>query len=374
MIGTLKTVDFAERSSGRMEHLDSCRGIAALLVVASHCIGALDVNKQYEMIRAPLGHLPVLFFFLLSGLVLGRSITASAPTFINYLKYFIRRVFRLYPALIAVMLLAFLIASTLSSEFAWKEQVSERFSNLYVWMSQVRTWGQLEQNILLMQRGLDVPTWTIKVEIVCSLILPLLIWITPHLYTKLVVLAALMFFASPLYDHIFHPPVADLPISQCARYLYLFYAGYLLVSLTVWRPCVSRKRALLLLLISLSGIVAGIVFDWESDLLSAAFLTSLLFVLLPCPVIRLRKLLSSWSMHLIGKVSYSLYLLHLPILILFMNKFGVLQKLHLNLNQNIILLYLLVAGTSLFVAVVLYYLIEAPLNLVGHKLSKALSF
>jgi peptidoglycan/LPS O-acetylase OafA/YrhL len=89
------------RNSGRLTELDAMRGIAALAVVVAHAIFNLP-NADAPIIRimtaTPLrplidGRLAVIFFFVLSGLVLTRNLLAGPrPAFVVYA---LRRVIRL---------------------------------------------------------------------------------------------------------------------------------------------------------------------------------------------------------------------------------------------------------------------------------------
>lgn len=358
------------RLNTRIEHLDSCRGVAALLVIASHCIQTFDATKQFESIRIALGHLPVLFFFLLSGVVLGRSVTGSTSGMFPYAMYLVRRFFRLYPVLIVVMFLAFMASASLSPEFEGSLKVSTWFSNIFTWMSQVRTWGQFGQNVFLTQRGLDVPTWTIKVEIVCSALLPLIIWAGDRFLFRILILSALVILASPSLDGWFHSSRNDLPVLECARYLYLFYAGALINKLHGRYPCSSRRRGILLILFVAIGLTAGVSFCWTGDFTNAALLALMIYVLIPCPLHGLKRILRSDMFMFLGRISYSLYLVHLPVLVMIMG-WMVLAEWILPGGTffRAFMLFMAVSAASVTLAAFLFRVIEQPFNIIGHRIA-----
>ena len=88
-------------NSGRIDSLNSLRGLAALIVLLHHCYYMLDGSKTGELsiVRlSPLrlfiaGHAAVIVFFLLSGFVLALPYRSEQP---NALCFIIRRACRIY--------------------------------------------------------------------------------------------------------------------------------------------------------------------------------------------------------------------------------------------------------------------------------------
>jgi len=95
----------------RLHHLDSLRGIAALGVAFQHSWACFEFGKTKDYIYSLFGLSPVVFFFLLSGFVLSKSLDAEkGRTFSGVIGCYIRRIFRLYPAALVSMLISALIA------------------------------------------------------------------------------------------------------------------------------------------------------------------------------------------------------------------------------------------------------------------------
>ncbi len=81
----------------RIEPLDSLRGIAAVAVVASHVL-AISRIAYFE------AHAAVMVFFVLSGAVLTLPwVRGTAP---DRLGFIVRRVCRLWPPVVAAMVIA----------------------------------------------------------------------------------------------------------------------------------------------------------------------------------------------------------------------------------------------------------------------------
>ncbi|ODN71382.1 acyltransferase family protein [Methylobrevis pamukkalensis] len=93
--------------------LHGVRGVAALAVVWSHVLALLAVASPTLL---PLGFMSgggaaVALFYVLSGAVLAISLKRFAPSIPAFAAYGVRRLFRLYPLLIATTAFGFGYAS-----------------------------------------------------------------------------------------------------------------------------------------------------------------------------------------------------------------------------------------------------------------------
>src|SRR5262245_45966009 len=97
--------------------LESIRGVAALMVVLFHALALIRIDAWLpQKIRAVLqlagdGNGGVAIFFVLSGYVLARSLDASAPASSGLLpetlRFAVRRVLRIWPAMVVCLLACF---------------------------------------------------------------------------------------------------------------------------------------------------------------------------------------------------------------------------------------------------------------------------
>jgi uncharacterized membrane protein len=88
----------AEKSQfPRYEHLDSVRGIAAMLVAFYHSLRPFsEIPRDTGIIAVLNGHTAVLFFFILSGFVLSGSLNSRGEMNLkSLLGYWVRRFFSL---------------------------------------------------------------------------------------------------------------------------------------------------------------------------------------------------------------------------------------------------------------------------------------
>ena len=320
--------------------------------------------------RIGLGHLPVLFFFLLSGFVLGRSLGKTEASIQAFIKYTIRRIFRLYPALIIVLLIAFVMARWLTLPLPESLPITQGIKNNINWMGQVSTFHQFLENVLLIQRGLDIPIWTIKVEIVCSLLLPLIIWIClKKRWLQLLMLIVLFLYSTPLVNILVHNPNNDLNAFESSRYLYLFFAGYLLNLYKNLFHEMNGAHTMIIISSAITVLVMQLYLQRGSDVISAIALCFMLFALIPCRNTTIKKILLHKWLVLVGAMSYSIYLLHAPILcFLISNVLGADFYKHI-LFFKVIGMFGAVCFLSIAFGYFLFSLIEGPCNAFGHHLS-----
>lgn len=95
-------------ASQRLAHIDALRGLAVLLVLASHIVEQSPASPLRTLLfrQLALGHLGVCLFFMISGYVIALSVAKTPlPTF------WTRRVLRLYPPFWLSILLVLLVTA-----------------------------------------------------------------------------------------------------------------------------------------------------------------------------------------------------------------------------------------------------------------------
>jgi len=200
-----------------LPRLDSVRGLAALVVAASH-IWPLYLDHTWSVIID--GRIAVTIFFVLSGLVLGMSLRrGGALTFQTFGKFWTRRFFRIYPAYFVctipyLFMQLLLIERVLQGKFIGEGHFNEHYHlDNPVFPS---IWETVE-NFTFLKQDLNGVTWTLKVEAQAALIFPFL-----HLYSSLVRWKGkVLMLLALIVLSIFSPGNTGLT-------LWLFYGGYLL--------------------------------------------------------------------------------------------------------------------------------------------------
>lgn len=370
----------ASSKSNRLEHLDSLRGIAALAVALFHCLIRFSGPDQLG-INALLGSCAVLFFFVLSGFVLGRSLERSPASSVrSYAAYACRRVLRLYPAIFLALLVFAAInmlpappKSSLSVEaFMWPQ---------YDILHQHPRWW-LEELLLLRTRLCPV-MWSLQAEFLCSLLLPIAAGFCANSNARqlsLCVLFAILMtpaFFSGLSLYLPTNPISHSPL----QYFFAFHLGYLINKIPDLNALVTPPRSLWILTLGLLALVPIGSFGTSYSLGFSALPVSvsilfavLLAALVPGNIPALSKFLHSAPLAFIGRCSYSFYLLHCAAIHL-----G-LWILHLWLPGLVrhpvllpaLALFCLTLAISLPLAALAERFVERPCNQFGHRLSKGI--
>lgn len=351
-------------SKGRLHHLDAMRGIAALSVVFSHVFGLNSELPQWGM----LGGAAVTFFFLLSGYVLGKSLSASGSRPIeDALSYCVRRLFRLYPAIFVTLVVAAVLAKFyVIPEISTK--LSPWFSKSLIKATQINGMYDYIGTFRLYYIRLDPPLWTIQIEFVCSLLLPLLIWPTKwHQISRWGLLLILGYwkFSNPVW----------MPVwMRLATHLFEFYLGYIAWTLFPMIAEISPRKSKYLII---SCLIGSMVWIWFFDrsaagIISILGLSAFLSFAGPGRWEFMQRKLNSPTLQFLGRISYSLYLIHLPILMFIWSIiYGKTKIVNVSFSQSIILLIAVLPASLMFSAAIECF-VERPFNDYGHKISSSL--
>lgn len=364
--------------------LDHFRGLAILLVFSFHALCAAFGTctlpwdgwfRNFDVSRSLLAFFPLTYgwvgvpiFFVISGFCIHLSYARSTP--LSFQAFFIRRFFRIYPP--------YLIALILFSTVIRTSNQSIEPSN---WLSHALLLHNLSQEFYY---AINSSFWSIAVEAQLYLIYPLLVlmakrwgWTTALIITGLIegILRAYGTYQGLLAD----APAGQLLLAPMwlhqgpLKYWFSWSIGawiaqrYLDGAPPTWSP---RRFAVWLGLLLLAGVFRPLVATtWVWTAL--ATLEGIAYFLSHPPS---TQLLASPLIRWLGKIgviSYSLYLLHQPLLGLLHKVFvstGIIEHLHPILFFGICL----AAGAPIAgLAYTMYRLVELPWIARGKQLSAA---
>jgi peptidoglycan/LPS O-acetylase OafA/YrhL len=315
-------------TSGRIDSLDSLRGLAALVVLFHHCYHVLDGSKTaawLSIVRlSPLrlfiaGHAAVIVFFLLSGFVLALPYRSKQP---HALGFIIRRTSRIYiPFALAVLLSAVLVAM-----IQGVYSISEAAERLELARPDQLSLSLIAGHLLMLGRfqdiSLDPPIWSLAHEFRISLTFPLLLWCcrrwpagTLLATLAIAAMAAMRLLATGDADQgvvtVSRTVTGSFLITL--RYLPLFTIGaYMAMEARVWDLSRAASSA-----VKSSFVLAGVVFlsgpsvpAWSDIVLAAGAVLLVLAFMSGWQPFFLRARVSRW----LGRISFSLYLVHVPII------------------------------------------------------------
>lgn len=364
-------------SKTHIAYLDALRGLAALTVVNEHFIIAyglpcLQLECQNLLDYSPMhiwwdGMAAVSMFFVLSGLVLSvkyfRSGTDVHLKQVYLLGYTLQRICRIWlPYLVALALSACLyVLSVTRVELQTLLPADDWITQM--WRGHPLTFkSMLREGFLLKPPGLLVlipQAWTLAIELSLSLLLPLGLLLMHRGVVWLV------FFG-----------VFSVTFLGVSVFLLHFMAGLLLAkyhyAIGAYLQGAPWQRRFMLILGLLCYTAADTLYSilnntglWLSSGLGASML--LMYVLGS----NRAQIILSWSiLRYIGKVSFSLYLLHMAVLICLTPY--VLQVLAHWTDQRLVLwlvAWLETTSFSLILSAFFYHWIEVPCMTLGRHLS-----
>lgn len=352
-------------STTRLPELDSVRGIAALVVLCSHVLKmtgwALPRSHFVSVLveRTPLqifedGRAPVLFFFVLSGYVLTLSLLRSPRT--SLLQFALQRTVRLLLPVAASVLLSVGLYAILFDPVVLE---TLRPHTLYTWWAPPTPVNVLEHVFLFgadPDLRLNVVLWSLVHEWRISVLLPLVLIFHHHPLRLLLIGIATHGAAAFLVGQDTVQLGPTLPFSPFVSLYFslalLAGASLALAGPVTWLMEPWDRR--------LAALAALALFSLESDM--AVFVGSVFLIMLAQQPGRFRTVLTSRLLTWIGKISFSLYLVHTVILQ------AALHALHDKLPLSVI------AATgallSFLVAALFYRGVELPAQTLARQVGR----
>jgi peptidoglycan/LPS O-acetylase OafA/YrhL len=362
----------------RLEHLDSLRGLASISVVLSHFFIAYGLDVSNKIVNfSPLhffydGFAAVSLFFVLSGFVLSLSLNRNPDIRIN--NFFTKRLFRIMPSYLFVLGLSILlyfnfeVIKTIPQSTNWINEF---------WTKPLDFYNILKQIIFIQPQNsakLVFQNWTLNIEMLFSFLIPFLYIIIKKtkLYTFFIFnLVLLVFFNVPIFILHFSLGIILAVHRDYITYNFIKYKNkfrILLILTTIffftYRYTVPMyyyyfyRKFNFLNNDNLIWLITG----FGSFLLLLYCLSSEFLI----------KLLNKNFFKLLGKYSYSIYLIHSVVLIYLIPKFILLLNNFKIYNKYIVLSFALIIllFTTFVFSSLLTKLIEIPFVNYGNKLIK----
>jgi peptidoglycan/LPS O-acetylase OafA/YrhL len=386
----------------RYEELDSLRGLASLSVVFHHCLMVFPIflaanfhqlgnfwlpsNSPLHLFWA--GHEAVILFFVLSGFVLSLPfLNNRAP---KYPVYMVRRICRIYiPYIFSILVsvtLFILIKKTFVAELTdwFRGMWSADPFNTQTIMSFLFMFGKNTHN-------LNTVTWSLVHEMRISLVFPLIIipiikwnWKKSIIIGLSTLLCFMLFFLKLSRVYMYDENLSFLlkTISDTFYFGSFFIIGAIFakyrapiksyVESLEWKTRIAFSGFGLFLYLS-EWLIPGIGFlKYNGSTLETTVATTALDMGIALSILilfsfavssfKLQSLLKNRLLLYLGKISYSLYLIH-PIVLL---TFVYLMNGILPMGTLIIF----VPVISVLLAGVMYKLIEKPSMAFGKRLTK----
>jgi peptidoglycan/LPS O-acetylase OafA/YrhL len=331
----------------RYAALDGLRGLAALLVVLSH------FSNRTGIWGGRLGHgggqIGVMLFFLISGFLMARLYLGEEPTTRSLARFAQRRIARVVPLYIFVVLVSFATVSMFGTD-----------TGMYP-----ITADNLSEHVFFL-RGVGV-LWSIPVEIQFYLLF-VIIWVATGYVRGFMLFAAAL--AAIAILCIFIPETSEEHPNGLFYYLHFFLAGTVIavahgagvIRQTKWWSVAFCMLAFApLLMMPRIGLK---LFGWSLELWESPLTLLILALLLISALVSslADKVLGGAVGRFCGDISYSVYLVHIPIL------FWITLVSPPISTAMFLLTFLIIVA---LVSWMTYRLIERPsrriINAVGHR-------
>lgn len=349
--------------------LESLRGVAALMVVFFHIFSA---RASPETLSDPdfvaianlvitsvfCGPGAVTVFFVLSGFVLGQSLEREPElTSRSYIEFIIRRAFRLMPTAWAAIAIAIIVGGIMRVPIQWhllgpvlalQQQALFSFNNPVT--------------------SLLYPLWSLHVEVWASVAFPVLVFANRLLSApfQILILALLLWVSNS----------GGFPFWTVCFFCFQFG----LMVRTVFVPAIAGMSNRLAFMLFVVGVLAVMV---PTNLYLLGFISTtdhtdiegfgaafIIGYLLAPQGGWLARCLNVTPLRLLGRISYSLYAFHFPLL----NLVETWTWNHVIAQPYLpaqILCIFTVVPVCLAAGALGYYVIEAPFLRLGRRLAKA---
>lgn len=307
----------ADRRGAYIPALDGLRGVSAVVVIAHHCFEALPLGdaESAALLATPLGLFfhgqgAVEIFFVLSGFVLAASVSRNRNAN-DLIAYFTKRIFRIYPPYLVGLLFTWL------ASFGYVHVAQGQLSDWFRQFTHVHlTPGQLLDSMTYPGMAwYQLPVgWTLRVEMHYSFLLPLMLWLARRTHWSLLVAAAtvVLFSDTPWWTTF----ALDFSLG-IAVYLERERLSAWVARRSPWQWVAILVAALFVWSFPLaSNWFQGTVGYGDDKTVLVMALGAAVIVILCAWVPFLNRQFCRRPVAWLGRVSFSLYLCHFPLLIL----------------------------------------------------------
>jgi len=331
-------------NSNKLVFLDGLRGLAAFYVLVGHArwlmwegySSFLEHINDYSLVERffvyffslfRYGHEMVLFFFVLSGFVIhlryaNQLVSGTASVSFDFFSYIKRRAKRIYPPLIAAIILGFLL------DFCGKQLGYSIYQhatpntlineNIHIEFSFINLLGNLIflQNTYVPVWGSNTPLWSLKFEWWFYMLYPFLYYLNKKSISS--TLFVVLLFSIMVTSQFFIFP--NRLVNDIFGALICWWLGTLLADIYVGR---IKQSFLLLAPLSIALLVLPFFSKYipmYKDLFCALGFLGILSIFFHLKSLNASIVNTLEKLQSLGKFSYTLYIIHFPILV-FMNGF-----------------------------------------------------
>ena len=336
--------------------IEGLRGLSVLLVIFYHF---KLVHFDYEIIKG--GFLGVDIFFIISGYIISKIIVDAQIRNFSLLKFYNRRIKRIIPLLCVVLISStillpiifdnFLINKNLNAALA----ISSGTSNFYFWLTSTLYQFAEKNNII------NLHFWSLSIEIQFYILFPILFILFKNNQKMIIYCLLIIFFVSYVFVCKIYITHNFFNFYNSFSRAFEFSFGALIFFMSGIKEKV-KKNAHFFLYIMGYILLFYYIYNFNNEgnhpnPNSVIFLISLAIIIIFNDDEKLRNLKIFFGK--IGKISYSLYLWHFPILVFGNNYFE-------NYNDLLKILSILLC---FLISIISYNFIEYKFRVIKIKYS-----
>lgn len=354
----------------RIRYIDGLRGVAVTMVILFH----LNIFSQ--------GFAGVELFFAISGYIITFLLLSEFEKneMINLISFYTRRVSRILPPLIVVILISIILFLNFPID-----SIKDKFFQESLFTSiGLTNWYEVIHNTGYWENGVKSPLlhmWSIAIEIQFYMFWPLLVSsalmfqrkIKKEVVGKFFLLLSLLFFiGTAYYSH--KTDFNTLYYSTQTRVASFIMGGFFAtqsqrISINESRKLLFHAMSYLLcivLILLTTFFELNSIYLFRGEILLYSFSCgALLFVLhVNYQFNFVQKFLENPLLLYLGKISYSLYLWHLPVIIFFTQK-NIQSTFHFTINESLIIIIQIIV--SILLASISNKVIEQKFRLNNFK-------
>jgi len=313
-----------EKAPSRFTKLDGLRGLLSLVVALNHSFLILwipafanvwgqnvfkftDLQSKLQQIFMMLGNggVAVTMFFVLSGLVMGGSLSKIEINLKGTVSFYAKRMTRLYPAYLFLIVFS---ALYMRLGFVYRTYPAAS-SWFHWWMNFQMTFQEFIRNAVFASISLGGITWTLRVIVIASLLFPLFYLCTKKTpwYIDLIIAFSLIWLS---FTYLNIPGFRDL------RYMYMFFGGLMLPKFKSFFQKIPNWVVLATLIPFLFVMLdfRYLTNEYIGGVGEAVVSWFYVGILAYSNSVHFFDFLDSRFLEYYGKISYSLYLIHFSVL------------------------------------------------------------
>lgn len=330
-------IDIKEKPKEFFYQLESLRGIAAILVIAFHCVYFFEPFKHVMLFNK--GYVMVDMFFVLSGFVIYNNYANAINTYHQFKNFLFLRIGRVYPLhfFTTIIWLFAPILEYLTGDYGLKKSSFSLLNTISNFLL-IHNWGFKDFY------ALNAPSWSISTELFAYIYFAFFLFLLKKYFKIMLFLTLLL---AGIWVAVLDKDNLFIPLSRC---LYSFAIGcfvsilYKKISIAQLSKIIPKPWILLLTTIILLEYFFR-NWDLKEYILFPLASALLILSLLVFPRSNIVKFLERPFLIRLGTLSYSMYMVHGIAITLFVRIF---KKLRIDLDNlwgSLFLILFIFVGT-----------------------------